>query len=576
MGTDLTALHQALRAEQERRKRALDMKVKAEEDFLAFVRMMWPVIEPATPFVEGWAVEAICDFLMAASDGHIKRGIINVPPGFSKSTLLNVMFPAWEMGPCNMPHLRYLSASYSTTIPERDNVKFARVVKHPIYRAAWGERFDILRDGIELVENNKTGWKKTTSIGSGTTGQRGDRFLLDDANDPMSVESDRVREETNRFLREVMPDRINSLTESVIINLQQRTHNEDATGTLAKYGTGYTDHWLMIPMEFDPLRIFPVVLRWDEDGEPADTWVDPRSLDENGNQLAGLYTNEKGNAAVHMGSPMAQAEGELAWPERFPAEAVDEMRKIKENAYDAQYQQSPNPKKGNIIRRDWWQTWTQKHFPAIGTVIASLDTAIEENDDNDFNALTVWGAFEGATGAPQLILMDAWWDKLPLAQLVARVAELCFKHKVDYLLIEHKTRGRDTHDEIIRGYQNASWQTHLVKVDGSKRSRLEAVSRLFSGEVRRLPEPGSPGKFIDTWAGGMIWAPNTSWAEETIDQCAEFPKAAHDDLADSTSQALLWVRRNGIVIRKVEHETQVNEKLKFRKSPGVPYAIGRK
>src|ERR1700733_7697291 len=106
-------IRKAARAELQRRRSLQDVKAEAEADLLAFGRLIWPVLEPATPLIEGWVLRALCDLLMAISDGHHQRVIINIPPGTGKSLWLNVILPAWEWGPQNMPHLRYISASYS-------------------------------------------------------------------------------------------------------------------------------------------------------------------------------------------------------------------------------------------------------------------------------------------------------------------------------------------------------------------------------------------------------------------------------------------------------------------------------
>ena len=133
------------------RVRALDrlqeQKAEAEQDFLAFVRLMWPVLEPEKPLIEGWCLDLLADVMMAVTDGELTRVCINVPPGSTKSTLLNVLLPAWHWGPCALPHQRYLSISYSTSVPIRDNLRFAQLVKSQIYRTCWGDKFKLERDG---------------------------------------------------------------------------------------------------------------------------------------------------------------------------------------------------------------------------------------------------------------------------------------------------------------------------------------------------------------------------------------------------------------------------------------------
>ncbi len=93
--TTQRAVVAAVKAEQERRAALAAMKDEAEQDLLVFVRMFWRVVEPVTPLVEGWVLSAMADMLMAVTDGHVTRAIINVPPGSMKSMLLNVFWPAW-------------------------------------------------------------------------------------------------------------------------------------------------------------------------------------------------------------------------------------------------------------------------------------------------------------------------------------------------------------------------------------------------------------------------------------------------------------------------------------------------
>jgi predicted phage terminase large subunit-like protein len=364
-----------------------------------------------------------------------------------------------------------------------------------------------------------------------------------------------------------MPSRLNRPDESAIICLQQRTHESDATGTLAEFGVGYD--WVVVPMHFDPMRIHPVVLQRDEAGIPTQVWNDPRGLDDEGEELAGLYVDARGKTQLRPGSPMAQAEGELAWPERFSQDSCDKLRTtLGEYAYEGQFQQSPGVRGGGVIRRDWWQLWSSPEYPALGTIIASLDTALEESEHNDYNALTIWGAFAGLTGEPKLILIGAWRERMPLAKLHTRVAESCRRNNVDYLVIEKKTRGRDVHDEIVRLNVNATWQTLLWEPKGTKMSRLNAVSHLFSGDMRRDPVTG-----LEIYEHGAIYAPDKDWADEVINECATFPRAAHDDFVDSTTMALAFVRKNGVVIRRVEYEIEEDDAARYRRAPSVPYAI---
>ncbi|WP_348649377.1 hypothetical protein [Methylobacterium aquaticum] len=102
-------------AERERQALAQDAeRIRARCQTLAgFVREAWHVLEPNTPLVWNWHLDAICAHLEAVSDGRINRLLINVPPGSSKSLLTSVLWQAWEWGPLGRRSLRYPGARWT-------------------------------------------------------------------------------------------------------------------------------------------------------------------------------------------------------------------------------------------------------------------------------------------------------------------------------------------------------------------------------------------------------------------------------------------------------------------------------
>ena len=141
-----------IEAEELRRTRMQRLKADCEADLLTFIKAFWHILEPSEPFNSSWVVETMCDLLMAVTDGHHLRVILNVIPGSGKSLILCVFWPAWEWGPCNLPHLRYISASYNIDLPERDNDRFSRLVQHPEYQRLWGDRVKIRSAAKGLVD----------------------------------------------------------------------------------------------------------------------------------------------------------------------------------------------------------------------------------------------------------------------------------------------------------------------------------------------------------------------------------------------------------------------------------------
>lgn len=504
-----------------------------EESLIGFSEYIWPVVEPAIPFVQGWVLEAICEHLEAVAYGHIRRLLINVPPGFTKSLMTDVFFPAWLWGPLNKPHMRFLCAAYSEHLTVRDNMRCRSIIVSDRYQKLWGTRFRVSTDQFTKIKfaNDKTGWKLATSVGGIGTGERADIVIVDDPNNPMEMESEAIRTTTKMWFTEVLPDRLNNQAKSSIIVIQQRTHEDDVSGIAISREMGYTH--LMVPMRHEIGRHCVTVLGIDEEDQEV-TWEDPRTEG-----------------------------GELAWPERFPPEIVDELERDKgPYAWAGQYQQSPEPRGGSIIKRDYWQIWKHERFEGLEYILASLDTAYTIKDENDASALTIWGMFRDEAGNPKIVLMWAWQGRLQLHELVEKIIYSCTtvsgftgdgpRFSVDKLVIEAKASGLSVGQEIhrlVRGTGQLGLDMINPTKYGDKVARVHAVQHLF--------------------ADGMIYAPDKAWADMVINQCAIFPRGTNDDLVDSTSQALRYLRDAGFAVRRDEYSVASNEEMQYR-SPLKP------
>lgn len=517
-------------------------KRKCEMSLAYFIRKAWAVIEPGQPYVHGWHIDFLCAHLEAITAGMenddgspYNRLLINIPPGTMKSLTVGVFWPAWEWGPMNLPHMRYVCAAHSQDLAIRDGLRMRRLVMSDWYQSLWGDRVQLTGDQNQKTkfENTATGFRQATASGS-ITGARGDRVVIDD---PLSVDganSDAIRDSTNQWFLEAVPTRLNNPKTSAIVVVMQRLHEEDVSGVILDKELGY-DH-IMLPMRYDPSRASPTALGYE----------DPR--------------NE---------------EGELLFPERFPIEVVERDEKaMGPYATAGQFQQTPEPRGGGIIKREWWQLWDNEAYPMMDIVIASIDTAYTEKSENDMSAMTTWGIFSSDTVAqitnvsarngtlfeqsmrversyaeqhPKVMMMHAWQDRLPLHELVNKVAETCKRMRVDVLLIEGKASGLSVAQEIRRLYGNEPWGVQIVNPGSQdKMSRLYSIQHLF--------------------AEGLIYAPDRSWADTVITQCAQFPRAKHDDLVDTVSQCLRHMRTANLLARPAEHLEELD---RARSQPSV-------
>ena len=60
---------------------------------------------------------------------------------------------------------------------------------------------------------------------------------------------------------------------------------------------------------------------------------------------------------------------------------------------------------------------------------------------------------------------------------------------------------------------------------------------------------------------GMVYAPDTTWAEEVIEECAAFPAGENDDYVDTVTQALRRFREGGFIVHPEDYEPEDSEPL---------------
>ncbi len=527
---------------------------------MAFVRYFWDILEPGRTLVDGWPLWAMVEHLEAVTRGDITRLLINVPPGFMKSLLVDVFWPAWEWGPKGCSHYRYVAFSYSASLTERDNFRFRMLVSSPRYQALYGpiktkldrteepqfdeaeEGFGLINKTIITVKNSKSGWKLSSSVGGVGTGERGDRIIIDDPHNVKESESAIVRGETIRWFRESISNRFNDLDRGALIIIMQRVHEDDVSGIVLQEGFDYCH--LMVPWSFEAGRQEPTVIGW----------VDPRLDEEEPDKY----------------------DGEPAWPERFSEAAMERtQQEVGPYAWASQYQQSPAPRGGGIFERLWWQLWESPDgkFPVVEHVVASLDGAYTEKEENDPCALTVWGTFVDHDDKKKVILLHAWRKHLKFSGqripklnalettehykrrtqehwgLMVWCKDTCDRFKADKLLIEAKAPGISAAQELQNRYGDQAWAIQLMPVKGDKVARALAVQPSFS----QL----------------LVYAPDRDWAHMVQDEMATFPKGRYDDLTDSATQAFKYLRDNGLLRTEEEEATEATERVRHR-SPMPP------
>jgi predicted phage terminase large subunit-like protein len=245
--------------------------------------------------------------------------------------------------------------------------------------------------------------------------------------------------------------------------------------------------------------------------------------------------------------PAILPSGNPLWPEFWPKEELEALKAELPNAkWQAQYQQNPTSDSAAIIKREWWRRWEQDGPPACDFILQAWDTAFESNKRADYSACTTWGVFEypdnNGVYQSNLILLNAVKDRVEFPELKKLVLREYKEWDPDSLIIEKKASGAPLIYELRRmgiSVQEYTPVRGAANSPNTKITRLNAVSDLF--------------------ASGRVWAPNTQWADEVIDEVASFPNSEHDDLADTVSLAMMRFRKGGFIKSQMDEEDEPQE-----------------
>jgi predicted phage terminase large subunit-like protein len=432
----------------------------------------------------------LADLLMQIADGNKDRICVNIPPRHGKSQLVSIYFPAWFIG--KYSNKKVMMVSHTTDLA----VDFGRKVRNLIDTEAYRQIFPT----VNLAADSKSAGRWNTNaggeyyacgIGSSIAGRGADLLLVDDPHSEQDVLNGNFDVFDKAYEWFTFGARTRLMPGGRVAIIQTRWHLSDLTGRVVKdmaQNEG-SDQYEVVE--------FPAILEL----------PDPNN--------EGKYIEKS------------------LWPEFFDLTALHRTKaSMPLFQWNAQYQQNPTAEEAAIIKREWWNYWKNEDPPTCEYLIMSLDSAAEAHNRADYTALTTWGVFLNeekagpGAGAYNIILLNAIKTRVEFPELKKLCYEEWQEWKPDSFIVEKKSSGTQLYQEIRRtGIPVQEFTPH--RGTGDKTARLNTVA--------------------DIIRSGLVWVPETRWAEEVVEEIAAFPFAPNDDLVDSTVMALMRFRSGGFI-----------------------------
>jgi len=434
----------------------------------SFTEFAFGVVRPGIPFKPNWHFEAVTYKLSQVATGEVRRLIITLPPRHLKSLCTSVALPAWFLG--RNPSERVVVVSYSDFLTRTHANDFRQVVNHPIYQATF-PTMRLSRDTDREIVTTERGKRIATSIDGTLTGLGGNLIIIDDPLKLGDAMSESVRARVIEWYRSTLLSRADDKKNARIVLVMQRVHQDDLAGYLQEQGG------------FELLNL-PAIAQRSE-------YYD---LDEER-----LYLRQK---------------GELLHPDHEPAHVLAELkREMGPIAFSAQYQQSPVPPGGTIIKRKWLTPYDTIDVQRDDRIILSWDIALSEAETGDYSACVVL-----LKRNEVFYVLEVVRGKFPFEILKRKVMEVKHRYGSSTLLIEDSPISRG----LIQSLREKSINVTTYKPDTDKRARVIAQTDLFAGGSVRLPR-------------------RAAWLEEFTAELLAFP-GRHDDQVDALTQGLAWSR----------------------------------
>jgi len=457
-----------------------EYRMLVRRDLYAFTERCFYELNPTTKFLPNWHIEMVASALDACRRGEINRLIVNQPPRSLKSHCASVAFVAFLLG--HNPAAQIICASYGQELANKHALDCRTIMTSDWYKALFPQtRLSSQRQAIQEFITTKQGFRFSTSVGGVLTGRGADFIIIDDPLKPDEALSETQRKAVNEWFLHTLYSRLNDKRRGCIILIMQRLHEDDLVGHV-------------LGMEPWTHMRFPAIAEEDE-----------------------YHVIRK----PHRIRRFTRRAGQALHPAREPLEVLNHLREaLGEYNFASQFQQTPAPLGGGLVREDWFKRFAVADLPVkFELVIQSWDTASKPTELSNYSVCTTWGVKD-----KHLYLIHVYRKRVGYPELRRAVREQADAFSPDTILIEDKSSGTQLIQELI---DEGMHEIKKYEPTMDKIMRMHAVTSTIENGFVHLPD-------------------KAPWLGEFLHELTSFPKGKFDDQADSTSQALNWLKSSSM------------------------------
>lgn len=389
---------------------------------------------------------------------NTKHLCINISPRVGKSQLIKY-FISWVLAVEKKENFIY--TSYSEKLVTNFSTEIRDLIASDLYKRLFNINLQKDTTSKELWKVEDGGHLLATPIQGGITGFGSSFTIIDDPMNSVDFRSGTIKSKISEIYSNTLKSRFNDKRTGRFILIMQRLAKDDLTGYLLEHEK---DNWDFVSL------------------------------------------------------PAINEDGESIFPELLPIEFLKQEERINNFTFQAQYMQSPIALGGNIIKTQWFKTYSC--LPKFKRVYITCDTALKTKECNDYSVLQLWGKTTLSQDSDYYLIdmVRGKWEAPELLQTVQSALQKWTKHNPTCLYVEDKASGIGLIQQLMR-----------------LRIPVKAINPL-KDKFTRLSD------VLPRIEAGYVYIPEVAdWKPDFIAECEDFTadmSHKHDDQVDCLTMAL--------------------------------------